>query len=102
MLPKVVAALQPWAEISERLRRNCDQISTEALLPAPLTCKLQGRPIAKAMAYLVMLLSCLAVVISVIAVPVGVRVGVTVSVAIYRADTGGILVTVVVSHHSSI
>src|SRR5215208_52158 len=26
-IPRVVAALQPWAEISERLRRNFDQIS---------------------------------------------------------------------------
>src|SRR5215204_4447201 len=23
-IPRVVAALQPWAEISERLRRNCE------------------------------------------------------------------------------
>ena len=38
-----------------------------------------------------------AVVISVVAI-----VTVPVSVAIYRAGTGGILVTVVVSHHSSI
>ena len=28
--PKVVAALQPWAEISERLRRNLLKIRTDA------------------------------------------------------------------------
>ena len=33
----VVAALQPWAEISERLRRFVYKIECEALPPFPIT-----------------------------------------------------------------